>query len=118
MRHLTTIGLCTLLLALTAPVMAQTYGSGASISVPHVESGTITIDGQMDEEAWQDARVLTIDKFAWDGGWNTAGDTEPGYAPEPDVDVTVRLLYEEGRLLAHILYEDYQDFFWSRFGGD
>lgn len=104
-------------LSFVAPLVREFYGSGHEVMVPRVDPGTITIDGER-EAAWDDALVLTIDEFEWDGGWNTAGDTEPGYAPEPDVLVSAELLYTEGALLVNLTYEDYQEFYWNRTGGD
>ncbi len=104
-------------LTFVAPFVRDFYGNDHEVLVPRVDAGTVTIDGER-EAAWDDALVVTIDEFAWDGGWNTAGGTEDGYAPEPDVFISAELLYTEGALLVNVTYEDYQEFYWNRDGGD
>jgi hypothetical protein len=101
-------------LLLCWPAMAQTYGSGKTITVPYVEPGTITIDGNGSEAAWGNAALISMGAgdFHWDGGWLD------GYAPEPDIEVDARLLYTDGKLLIHLTYQHYAAFYWKGFGGN
>lgn len=91
--------LTALIIAVAAvPAYAQTYGTGESIQVPWVEPGTITVDGQADEAAWENA--VSVDPAAnWDGDWT-------GH-PDPDVGFDTRLLYTEDRLYVYHKVSDY-----------
>ena len=91
-------------LALALPAQAQ-YDSGAEATVPYVASGTITLDGDASEAAWDDA--LEVDLTA---NWDPFG------VPEPDVAVFGKLLYTEGALYVSAVFEDYQAFYWGEPG--
>lgn len=81
------------------PALAQTYGTGTEVGVPWVEPGTITLDGQMDEESWGDA--VQVDATAnWDGEWS-------GH-PDPDVGAETRLLYTDDTLFVFHRISDYE----------
>lgn len=91
---------------LSASAQAQ-YGTGASLDVPHVSPGAITLDGQADEAAWAGAPEIDL-TANWDGAWS-------GH-PDPDVAVMGRVLWSEGVLYVYVSHEDYQDFFWGTEG--
>jgi hypothetical protein len=85
--------------------MAQTpYGIGDNVVVPYVAPGTISLDGVLDEAAWDDAAVVDIMAY-WEGAWS-------GH-PEPDVMATAKLLWTEDTLFVSVLIEDYQEFFFG-----
>lgn len=84
------------------PAYAQTYGTGTEVDVPWVEPGTIVLDGQMDEAAWDAA--AEVDATAnWDGDWS-------GH-PDADVGVETRLLYTEDSLFVFHRISDYEALF-------
>ena len=84
------------------PAHAQTYGTGAEVDVPWVEPGTIVLDGQIDEAAWEDA--VQVEATAnWDGEWS-------GH-PDADVGAETRLLYTEDSLFVFQRISDYEALF-------
>ncbi len=89
------------LLVLAAPAFAQ-YGSGVVVDVPRVEAGTITLDGVANEAAWEDAPLVDLTAH-WDGGWYECNPSDV-----PDVAASGRLLYADGHLYVHVLFEDYE----------
>ena len=100
-RTLTRPALALALVFAAVPALAQ-YDTGVTADVPFVESGVITLDGNADEEAWDGALVV-----------NLTDNWDPYGTPEPDVTVMGRLLYTEGALFVHVLFQDYQDFYWG-----
>lgn len=89
------------LLLLAAPAFAQ-YDTGVEVNVPFVEEGVITLDGNADEAAWEDALVV-----------NLTANWDPYGIPEPDVAVIGRLLFTEGALYVSVVFQDYQNFYWG-----
>lgn len=72
------------------------YGSGVERQVPRVDPGVIVIDGNDDEEAWENAQS-DIDVTA---NWNSYGWGEEN-APEPDLFGETKLLWSEDTLYVH-----------------
>jgi hypothetical protein len=101
--------LVVLLLALAAPAFAQ-YGIGVTQDVPRVDEGAITLDGSLDEEAWDAAPLLDLTQY-WNSGYY---DCAPN-APEGEVDIAAigRVLYSDGVLYVSGQVLDYQAFYWG-----
>lgn len=91
---------CVLAVCLFLPLYAQApYGVGDNINVPYVAPGTLTLDGNDNEAAWQNAVPVDIMAY-WEGSWS-------GH-PVPDVDAVAKLLWTEDTLFAFVRIEDYQ----------
>ncbi|HPG84654.1 MAG TPA: hypothetical protein PKY55_15335, partial [bacterium] len=68
MKKLTLL-LCLFLVTGLAVVRAQApYGVGDNIDVPYVAPGTLTLDGNGNESAWNSAVEVNMIGF-WDGAW-------------------------------------------------
>ncbi len=75
---------------------SEGYGGGVVRQVPRVDPGVITIDGNDDEAAWEDAQS-DIEVTA---NWNSYGWGEEN-APEPDLLGETKLLWSEDTLYVH-----------------
>lgn len=78
------------------------YGVDQEINVPYIEPGTLKLDGEPDEPAWNDAAFVDIQQV-WDGAW--------GGHPDPDHYNDSRILWTEDTLFAYLEVEDWQIFF-------
>lgn len=77
------------------------YGSGFVLQVPHVEPGSIVIDGVADEEAWESAQT-DIDVTAH---WNSYGPVGEA-TPEADLFGETKLLWSDDTLyVSHRLFD-------------
>lgn len=97
------------LLVLATPAFAQ-YGIGVTQDVPYVEPGTITLDGSLDEAAWETAPLIDLTQY-WNSGFY---DCAPN-APDGGVDIAAlgKVLHTDGALLVSVEVLDYQDFYWG-----
>jgi hypothetical protein len=94
-------------LSFVGPFVKDFYGSGVAAAVPYVAPGTITIDGEANEAAWNDALVLDVADFAWDGGYLD------GYGAEADIDYEARVLYSDGVLYVNVHFQHYDELYWA-----
>ncbi|HOH06804.1 MAG TPA: sugar-binding protein [bacterium] len=102
MKKLTLL-LCLFLVTGLAVVRAQApYGVGDNIDVPYVAPGTLTLDGNGNESAWNSAVEVNMIGF-WDGAW--------GGVPFPDIEAKAKLLWSEDWLYIYAKVEDYEFFF-------
>jgi hypothetical protein len=101
--------LTVLLLALATPAFAQ-YGIGVTQDVPRVDEGTITLDGNLDEAAWQDAALLDLTQF-WNSGYYDCAPNAPG--GEVDIAAIGRVLYSDGVLYVSGQVLDYQELYFG-----
>ena len=103
------LALVALLLAFATPAFAQ-YGIGVTQDVPRVDEGTITLDGNLDEAAWDDAPLIDLTQF-WNSGYY---DCAPN-APEGEVDIAAvgQLLYSDGVLYVSAHVFDYQELYYG-----
>ena len=80
------------------------YGVGEEVSVPYVSPGTLYLDGNADEAAWNSAPTLDMTAH-WDGAWS-------GH-PDADISAEAKLLWTYDTLFVYVKIEDYQAFYWS-----
>lgn len=99
------------LLLVAVPAFAQgDYGIGVTQQVPYVEAGAITLDGNADEGAWEDAPIIDLTQY-WNSGYYDCAPNAPG--GEVDISVLGRLLHSDGVLYVSIRVQDYQGFYWG-----
>ena len=97
--------LCIIAVGLFLPLWAQApYGVGDNINVPYVAPGTLTMDGNDNEAAWQNAVAVDIMAY-WEGSWS-------GH-PVPDISAESKLLWTEDTIFVWVKIEDYQYLFFG-----
>ncbi len=96
---------CVLIMVFMTPVVAQQYyGVGDNVDVPYVAPGTLVLDGNADESAWDDAATVNIAAF-WDGAWSGN--------PVQDNVTETKLLWTHDTLYVYVRIEDFQEFCWG-----
>ena len=93
---------------------SEGYGGGVVLQVPHVEPGSITIDGMDDEAAWAQAQS-DIDVTAHWNPYGAVGEENP----TPDLFGETKLLWSEDTLYIHhrlfdpVIFHQESDFWGS-----
>jgi len=88
----------------TLDLVAETYGSGGVEYIYPVDPADLTLDGEEDEAAWDDATVINFARL-WDGAWS-------GH-PDPTGTFTAKALYAPDTVYLFVKFVDSEPLFWT-----